>query len=179
MTSSTKVTKKVYVFDTSALLALHRHNTQVIQLPQAIWDTLAQMIKEGKITSHFYVYEEVVNEKAENPDMITEWLIPKKRYFERETAEQAFHVAKIISKFPKLIDPEREKEQADPWVVAQAIILNKQTTLLENVEYVVVTQENPNSTKKIPAACRHYKVRAIALKEFFEENKIAIEVASK
>ncbi len=172
-----RVKKIVYVFDTSVFLVLHVHNTQVIELPKEIWDVLDRMIKSGQIISHFYVYEEVVNEKAEKPDMMTKWLIPKKQYFEKENEQQVIYVSKIIKKFPKLIDPSREKEQADPWIIAQAITFNKQTNLLEDAEYVVATQENQNSTVKIPAACRNYKIRCLSLKDFFGENNIKIAIA--
>ena|SRR3990167_10687155 len=167
----------VYVFDTSVFLALHRHNTQVIELPKEIWDLLDQMMRDGEIISHGFVYGEIVNEKTEKPDMITRWLIPKKAYFQNESEDQASLVSVIIKDYQKLIDPAREKEQADPWVVALAMLLNKQTSFLEDAEYVVVTQENPNSPIKIPAACRKYGVGCISLKEFFEKNRIKIAIA--
>ena len=170
---------KAYNFDTSAFLALYRHHTQVLELPQSIWDLLGRMIRNGSIVSHRYVYDEVVNEKADKPDMITQWLIPRKECFEKESADQAILVGEIVAEFPKLIDHEREKEQADPWIIAQTMILNKQTRLFEDKEYVIVTQENPNSTRKIPAACKHFKVRSISLKQFFEENNVAVEKVNK
>ena len=170
--------KTVYIFDASAFITLHQHNTRVITLPQAIWDELATMMSTGAIISHKYVYEEIVSESTENPDFITEWLLTKKAYFENETIEQAVEVAAIIEKFPKLIDPEKEKEQADPWIVAQAIILDRQTSLLEETEYVIVTQESQNSSKKIPAVCKQFKVRCITLKDFFDETGIKVEKSS-
>lgn len=170
--------KTVYIFDSSAFITLHQHNTRVIELPQAIWDELATMMSKGVITSHKYVYEEIVSEATENPDFITKWLLTKKAHFENESVEQAIEVASILEKFPKLIDPEREKEQADPWIVAQAIVLDRQTSLLDEVEYVVVTQEFGNSPKKIPTACKHFKIRCITLKDFFSETDIKIEKSS-
>lgn len=170
--------RKVYIFDTSAFITLHQNSTRVIELPQAIWDELETMMNAGDIISHKFVYEEIVSESAENPDFITKWLLTKKSHFENESIEQAIEVANIVEKFPKLIDPEKEKEQADPWIIAQAIVLNRQTNLLDEIEYVVVTQENQNSTKKIPAACKHFKIRCITLKDFFDENSIKIEKSS-
>lgn len=176
MTDKTK--KTVYIFDTSAFSALHRHHTQVMSLPKEIWDSLAKMMKEGKVISHHYVYAEAVNEKAERPDFLTAWLIPRKHCFHKDNAHQAILVSEIVEKFPKLIEPDKEKEQADPWIIAQAIELSEQTSMFEEVEYVVVTQENKASSKKIPAACRHFKIRPINLKEFFEENSLAVQIHS-
>lgn len=169
-----KPKKVVYIFDSSAFITLHQYSAKVIELPQAIWDELAKMMVDGNIISHIYVYEEIVSESTENPDMITKWLLPKKGSFEKESVEQAVIVAQIVEKFPKLIDPEREKEQADPWIIAQAVTLKSQASLLEDIEYVVVTQENPNSSKKIPAACKSFGVESMPLKEFFEKNNIKI-----
>jgi hypothetical protein len=176
MTSSNK--RRVYIFDTSAFSALHRLHVQVIELPQQLWDRLAEMMKNGDIISHVFVYDEAVNEKAEHPDMLTTWLIPKKGYFYKDTVEQAQIVAKIVEKFPKLVDPAREKEQADPWLIAQAVVMSRQAGLFEDIEYVVVTQENKESSKKIPKACSHFGVDSINLKEFFDENGIKVNMGS-
>jgi TusA-related sulfurtransferase len=170
-----KPKRVVYIFDSSAFITLHQYSAKVIELPKEIWDELAKMMAESNIISHIYVYDEIVSESTENPDMITKWLIPKKGSFEKESVEQAIIVALVVDKFPKLIDPEQEKEQADPWIIAQAITLKSQTNLLEDISYVVVTQENPNSTKKIPAACKSFGVESISLKDFFEKNNIKIQ----
>jgi hypothetical protein len=43
---------------------------------------------------------------------------------------------KIIRKFPGLIDPEKEKNQADPWIIALAIEKNEDNTIFDqNKEY--------------------------------------------
>lgn len=168
--------RRIYIFDTSAFSALHRLHTQVIELPQRLWDKLAEMMKRGDIISHIFVYNEAINEHAEKPDMLTSWLIPRKASFLRESAEEALLVSQIVKKFPKLIDPAREKEQADPWLIAQAILLSQQPSLLESIEYVVVTQENKESTKKIPQACKSFKIESINLKEFFDENDIKVNM---
>lgn len=165
----------VYVFDSSAFIALHQHSLKVIELPQSIWDELANMISDGRIVSHIYVYEEIVSESTEKPDFITKWLLSKKSKFEKETAEQAVVVASIVQAFPDLIDADREKEQADPWIIALAITLRNQTNLFEEVEYIVVTQENPNSSKKIPAACKYFAVQSVSLREFFDKCNIKVE----
>jgi hypothetical protein len=166
--------RKVYIFDTSALSALHRLHTQVIELPQQLWDKLANMMQSGDIISHIFVYNEAVNEKAEHPDMLTAWLIPKKNCFQKDSVEQALLVASIVERCPGLIDPGNEKEQADPWLIAQAIVLSRQTGLFETIEYVVVTQENKQSSKKIPQACKQFEIDSMNLKEFFHENSIKV-----
>jgi len=64
--------------------------------------------------------------------------------------------ANIIQDFPKLIDPDSEHEQADPYLIAHALVSG----------CVVVTAEikaqNPSDPKrkkdKIPNVCSHYAV---------------------
>lgn len=169
--------KRVYIFDTSAFSALHRQHMQVIEMPQAIWDAIEKMLKDGQIISHEYVYDEAVNDKAENPDYLTEFLMPYKSKFEHASEEQYLIVGKVVEGSPKLIDPRREKEQADPWIIAQAVIHNQQMGLLEDCEYVIVTQENKRSPKKIPLAASRFDIDCISLREFFEENGIRIIAA--
>lgn len=173
-TIPSKTQRKVYIFDTNAFLSLHNHHTQVIELPQQLWDLLAQMMQSGEIISHIFVYDEIVNEKAEHPDMLTQWLIPRKHCFHKDTPEQAVMVGEIVEKFPKLIDPAHEKEQADPWIIAQAVLLTRQPEFFAEIEYIVVTQEKKTSPQKIPAACSKYKIKSMNLKEFFEAKNISI-----
>lgn len=169
----------VYIFDTSAFLALYRQHTQVFELPKAVWNKLSAMMTDGSVISHSFVYAEVVNEKAENPDMITQWLIPRKNAFMKDSFDEALLVSDIIDKFPKLIDPNSEKEQADPWIIAQAILLGKQTDLFSEIEYKIVTQEKKTSSKKIPAACKAYKLESLNLKDFFDEIGMTLNVSTE
>lgn len=89
--------KVVYVWDTSAFAALHRQHVHVIELPNAIWNKLEEMMAEGKVTSHTFVYKEIVNEKAEHPDMMTEWLIPKNSALRVITGSKLLKLAKLLS----------------------------------------------------------------------------------
>lgn len=81
-------------------------------------------------------------------------------------------MAEAVNKFSGLVDPDSEKEQADPWLVAMARERSEQDT---ETEYVMGTQENKNSPIKIPAACRLYGIRTINQKEFFAEVGIKLE----
>ena len=167
--------EKIYVFDSSAFIALHRHNTQVIELPNEVWGHLTNMIEGGTIISHRYVYEEIVIEKSKKPDLITQWLIPKKKYFTPDNMEQLRIVSDIIAKFPRLIRADREKDQADPWVIALAELRIQQGSLLEKPEYTVVTQENPNKSMCMPAVCRHRGINSMNLKEFFIREGVELQ----
>lgn len=167
--------EKIYIFDANVFINLHRIDMHSIRLPDEVWTKLDELMTNGKIISHRTVYDEVVS-GSKKPDKVSAWLQPRTAYFERSTARQIEIMADVINKFPKLIDVNIERDQADPWLVALAAEKIEQDT---SHEYVVVTQENQASTVKLPAACKAFSVHSIPLAEFFEENGITFGVSFK
>lgn len=160
--------KDLYCFDTSAFITLGKTNERVMKLPSALWDRLEKMMQEGEIISHIVVFDELKTD-SKNPDFIAKWIKDKKEYFLSKTPDQIKSVGEIIGNFPNLIDPESETEQADPWVIALAIERSKELTLFGENNCKVVSQENLNSSKKIPAVCKFFKVAHNSLREFFDD----------
>ncbi|MES2315318.1 MAG: DUF4411 family protein [Patescibacteria group bacterium] len=167
MTSSKK-SRKLYCFDTSAFVMLSRTSETIIQLPEKLWAHLEKMMKKGVIISHTIVFDEI-SSGTKNPDFITKWIADKKDSFLKKTDFQIQKVSQIVKKFPKLIDIAQEHEQADPWVIALALEKCEEKTLFEECECVVVSHENPKSSIKIPAVCKDFGIRHLSLKEFFNE----------
>lgn len=170
--------RKVYCFDTSAFLALSRTDERIIKIDEAIWKHLEQMMKGGTIISHQVVFDEIIS-GTKNPPRIVSWIRGKRRYFLPKSDAQIALVPQIVRKFPDLIDPAREREQADPWLIALAIEKSKEENLFEVCVSVVVSQENPNSSKKIPAACKHFRVGHSSLREFFDEIGLSTKIHKK
>ena len=88
--------------------------------------------------------------------------------FIEPTEQQIDIVKKILQKYPSLIDINR-KYDADPWVIALAIEMNrsKQKTLVE-VKRVVVTEEKLRGNKiKIPFVCKEFAVESIDILDMF------------
>ena len=83
------------------------------------------MMKDGQIISHRVVFDEI-SSGAKNPDFITKWIANKRDYFLTRTDAQIIEVQKIVQKFPDLIDPGQEREQADPWLIALAVEKSKE-----------------------------------------------------
>lgn len=166
--NSVRKIKKIYCFDTSAFLALSRTSENVIKIPTTVWEQLDKMMKLETVISHKLVYEEICG-NPKNKDFITSWIMSRKKYFIGKNDIQRAQIPKIVSKHPKLLDYEREREQADPWIIALAIEKSKENTLFETCISVVVNQENPNSSKKIPAACRSFGIEHLLLRGFFDE----------
>lgn len=178
MSKKEKPVKKVYCFDTSAFLALSRTNEKVIKLDNAVWDHLKQMMESGSLISHHIVYDEIMS-GTKNPPQIVKWVKKRKKHFLPKTDVQRIKVPEVVRKFPDLIDAGREKEQADPWLIALALEAGKGESLFDVQVCIVVTQENPNSSKKIPVACKAFKLNHMTLREFFDENGLSTKISKK
>ena len=178
MTSSAQKQKKIYCFDTSAFVTLSRTSENIIELPKTLWEHLEAMMESGTIISHRLVFNEI-NSNSKNPDFITKWIANKKDSFIDRTDVQIAEIPKIVKKFPALIDFTYEREQADPWLIALAIEKSKEDTLFEICASVVVSQENPNSSKKIPAACKAFNIGHLSLRSFFDEIGLSASIAKK
>lgn len=170
--------KRIYCFDTSAFLALSRTNEKVIKIDDAIWKHLEKMMKVGEIISHRIVFDEIIS-GTKNPPFIIRWIKDKRSYFLPKSDSQIAQVPKIVRQFPDLIDYARESEQADPWLIALAIEKSKEANLFEVYVSIVVSQENQNSPKKIPAACKHFRIGHHSLREFFDEVGLSTKLVKK
>ncbi len=153
----------IYYFDASALIDLQRY----YDIPE-IWDELDALFSDNRILSHRIVFEELTT-KAKEQGPLSRWVSARRASFKTMTAGQAVYVASIVAEFPGLIDPSQVKDQADPWLIALALEERARLPLINQSEnLVVVSQENPRSSTKIPAVCKHFGVRHMDLGEFFE-----------
>lgn len=170
--------KKIYCFDTSAFVTLSRTSENIIEVPVSLWDHLEKMMQDENIISHQLVFDEI-NSNSKNPDFITKWIANKKNSFLKRTEMQISLMPQIVKDFPDLIDPNREHEQADVWLIALAIEKSRELTLFQTSLIIVVSQENPHSSKKIPAACRFFGIRHFSLREFFDELGFSLTLSRK
>ena len=160
----------IFCFDSSALIILHNYyGTDILH---EIWEELETLFSNGRIVSHKLVFDELTT-NARKPDDLSRWISQKRQYFKNMTGVQAQYVASIIEEFPRLIDPNQEKDQADPWLIAQILEDRSQPQLSffgSNREFIVVSQESEKSPQKIPAVCKRYDIQHFNLKEFFKFN---------
>ena len=162
--------ENLYCVDTSVLITMQRYYP--LRMLPDLWKKLEELFLNNRITSHEFVYDEIVptDKKATKDDLAT--LISKyKANFKPISKRQAQLVPQIISLFPHLIDPNSKKNQADPWIVAMVIEMMEDANMFENdSDFVIVSTESEKSSNKIPAVCKQYKVRHMNLFEFFEDN---------
>ena len=125
------------------------------------------------------VFEEIVP-KTGNKDELSQWLSSFSPNFISITQRQLELVPDVLTNFPKLIDPESEKDQADPWMVAMLVEIMEQDGMFgDQSDYVMVTTESEKRTTKLPTACKHYNIRHMNLFEFFNANGFEFTVTRK
>lgn len=169
--------ENIYCIDTSALVTMHRFYP--VRIIPDLWSQIEELFKQRRVASHDFVYDEIVPDTDEKDDLAK--LISKhKNCFKPITKRQAQLVPEILSLFPHLIDPRSKKDQADPWIIAMVVEMMEEVSLFEkDSDYVIVSAESENSPNKIPAVCRHYRVRHMNLFEFFEDNNWQFSLSKK
>lgn len=155
---------KIFYFDTSAFIRLNRFYPMHI-FPD-LWEELESLIKSGHLISHEYVFKEIFP-KTKNPDFLGTWAKEKVSIFKKITLRQTEIVAEILAKFPGLIDYGKEKDEADPWVIAMALEALENSNLFPR-EIIVVSEESIKSSTKIPAVCKGFGVNHMNLFELFK-----------
>jgi len=141
-----------------------------------LWDHLEILFKQNQLISHQVVFDEIVPKQGKR-DELASWLIGYKSYFRKETQRQLELFPDILTNFPKLIDPNSEKEQADPYLIAMLRdIMESQGLFGDQSDYVIVSTESEKSSIKLPAACKHYNIRHMNLFQFFKANNFSFSV---
>ena len=165
---SSKDTDTIFYIDSSSFVYLHRFYPP--DFSKDIWDEIEQLFYEGKIFSHKIVLEELTT-SSKKPDDLTKWILSQKQYFKSSTFTQAQHVSQIINEFPGLIDHNREKDEADPWLIALAIEEQSQINLFHsNKKVIIVSEESKDKPQKIPSVCKYFGLDHLNLLEFFKYN---------
>lgn len=104
--------ERIYVVDASIWISIHRNYP--FDVAPGLWDLLNGLIASGRILSPTEVREEI----ASGTDELKAWSRAQPAlYVELSPAEQAL-AADVLADCPELIDPDSEKPEADPFVVA-------------------------------------------------------------
>jgi len=162
---------EIFCFDTSAFVRLHRFYPKAV-IPD-IWVELDRLFKAGKIISHEYVFDEILPDPKKADDL-GKWIEKKEKSFRPITQFQLDTVGDVLAKFPKLIDPNNEKNQADPWLIAMMREYKEQEDsglFPDQTNYFLVTEESTQKDNRIPAACKKYGINHLTLFEFFGKMK--------
>lgn len=136
----------MYIIDTSALLDGWVRYYPPDVFPQ-LWTYLEGMIVSGELLSP----DEVLSELSQKDDAVYEWarvnsamFVPLDEEIQRATAE-------ILSQFPRFVGTMKDRNRADPFVIALAKI--KQAVVVTG-EKSIGTRDRP----RIPIVCDHFGI---------------------
>ncbi|TKJ44335.1 hypothetical protein CEE36_00930 [candidate division TA06 bacterium B3_TA06] len=170
-----------YCIDTAPLIDLYRRKYPPDIFPGVLIE-IETLVKEGVLVAPRQVLRELEDyeerkkreEQTEEPDKLLEWAKRhKKMFINPDESENNYMgiatqiINEIIPGYGKtLVDEEKEKEDADPFVIALAKLRG----------WVVINSEssnppNLNARPKIPDVCAYHKVECIDLLEFFRRQK--------
>jgi hypothetical protein len=158
------INKVLFCIDASTFITMDKYYPP--NLLNDLWVEFDILFDQGKIISHRFVFEELTT-KAKYKDHIAKWISTKWEYFKDISEFQIQYVSQIIKKFPGLIDANCEKDQADPWIIALAIEMEREPMELFKKKQMVfvVSEENKNSSIKIPAVAKYYGLSHLNLIE--------------
>lgn len=163
-----KSENNIYFIDSSALITVNRYYPSKV-FPD-LWKYIEELLKRKRMFSHEMVFDEIVSTSGPK-DEIGKLIAKHKSSFCPITNKQGQLALKILSNFPRLIDPRAKKDEADPWIIALVIEKMEEVSLFgKDSDFVVVSAESEKSDTKIPAVCKYFKVRHMNLFQFFEDN---------
>lgn len=148
-----------YVIDASSLINIRMHYP--VTVFTSFWDKLSELALENRLAAPQTVFDEL---GQKDDDYLINWFKERKdKLVYTEYSEKLMeYVSEILTKYPKLIDENQSKEQADPFVIAMALEYRESPQKkLVSYEVCVVTDESWKTGAKkirIPEVCDHYKI---------------------
>jgi len=147
----------VYVIDTSALLDgwIRYYPPDVFP---ALWSNLEEMIKSGELLSP----DEVLLELGQKDDEIHQWAKANSTMFVPLDEEIQSATQEILKQFPRLVGAMKDRNRADPFVIAVAKVRNA----------TVVTGEKSSGIRerpRIPNVCDHFEISHLTLLQLIRD----------
>jgi len=153
-----------YCIDASSLIDLK--DLYPSKVFSTLWGNLEELIRNGRLIST----REVLRELEQGHDELTAWARERRETFLTPTKEEVEVVKKILHSFPQLIDPSKQGRDADPFIIALAIVRGSQG--LPGIfvsKHIIVTQESKGNPNKIPRVSSAHNIQCINLLELFEK----------
>lgn len=157
----------IFCFDTSAFVDINRNLVGLI--PQ-LYSELDKLFNSGRLISHRIVFEEITTH-SKRPDSLSKWIRSKEAFFKDISLQQTLLVAEIVQKFPTLIHYNKEKDDADPWLIAMVIEEKSKPDLFSSLQdFAIVSTESTFIPDRLPAVCKGYSVKHLDVPGFFAAN---------
>ena len=131
-----------------------RYHYPISSFP-SLWKEMEKLIKKMRLISPNQVLEEL----KPKDDELFKWCMSHKKMFKKEDINTINTAKSLLDRFPQLGHPDKEIEDADPYVIALAIELNKQKTLGKRL--VVVVSDEGEKQFHIPDVCKRLDIKCI------------------
>lgn len=146
-----------YSIDTSALLDGWRRYYSPDVFP-GLWTRLQGLIEGGSLRATV----EVLSELEKKDDEVYKWAQANGEMFVPIDEETQVALTVVLQNYPRLVNTQRARSTADPWVIALGLING----------CTVITGEQPSNNlqrPKIPDVCQDLGVQCMNLLQLFRE----------
>ena len=147
----------MYVIDTSALLDGWARHYPPDVFP-SLWSLIEEMIKVGELLSP----DEVLAELSQKDDAVYQWAKTNSAMFVLLDEDIQRATQEILDQFPRLVGAMKDRNRADPFVIALAKVKDA----------IVVTGEKSIGTRdrpRIPIVCDHFGISHRTMLELIRE----------
>ena len=145
-----------YCFDTNTLLDAGERYYPIDSFP-TLWEKFEELIAANRLIAP----EVVLTELTAKSDWTAQWAKDHSGIFLPITPDIQTQVTDILTAHPTLVDPERHRSEADPFIIAMAAVKG----------FAVVTSERRRAGAvgrlKIPDVCDALQVRCVTLLDVF------------
>jgi len=159
----------IYCIDSGSLFDLKQRNPP--DLFPGPWAKLAELGRSRRLIAP----REVRREIEAGDDEVVEWALHNANLFRDPDDAQLEIVREILREFPRFVDLGKERADADVFIVAVALLINRsqpssifpQVSPMFPQRCIVVSEERPRRAPtgppKIPDVCAHYGIECIKL----------------
>lgn len=152
------MSKKLFCLDTCALTWAMRDAYPKSIVP-TFWDKMTKAHMDGLIISN----EMILREIERQDDDLHQWCKSVPDLFLKVDQQLMNGMAGIVRSYPKVVDPKKDKDGADPFLIAQAQVTGA----------IIVTQEKPAGSQakkmKIPDVASAMDLGYINMLQFVKE----------
>lgn len=146
-----------YVVDTSALIDMHELYPKS-SFP-GVWKKLTALVNSQRAIAPKQVRDEIVKS-----EFLKEWCKANSKMFLPPTSDDWDKALMIVRKFPKLAKQDKFGQQADPFIIARAILLK---SVVDENKPMIITQEDPVARNKIPHVAKSFNIKSDGLVGLF------------
>lgn len=144
-----------YCLDTSSIIDSWCKHYRNRSFP-SLWRNLEKAIEDGVLFSPFIVLDELTKRA---PTELVEWAKDHPKLFHAGTPELQTELKRIINLYPKLIEEQRNRSMADPWVISLAKVSNSS---------VVSNETHTQKLTKMPDVCSMENIKYLNMADFLE-----------